>query len=202
MSQSAIASFSFDPVNITASAGDIIPVDVMIYSGSDPVISTDIYISYDPSILSIASPQNPELKKGELFQSVDAKIIQPGNLYVYAINQSPDLKQVTNGKIATVYFKAEKSGTTNLRFECVPFMSQTSQIIRNDEELTNIINCTTTRAHATSVVVQDKKEVLGVSVSNNMQSGWGYVVVSLMMLILTAVLFMRYRKLMKKLKTK
>ena len=202
MSQSAIASFSFAPVNITASAGDIIPVDVMIYSGSDPVISTDIYISYDPSILSIATPQNPELKKGELFQSVDAKVIQPGNLYIYAINPSADLKQITNGKIATIYFQAQTSGTTDLRFECVPFMNQTSQIIRNDEDLTNVINCTTTRAHSTSVVVQDKTDVLGVSVTNNMQSKLGYVVISLLMLVLTAVLFMRYRKLMKKLKSK
>ncbi|QQS44592.1 hypothetical protein IPM65_03260 [Candidatus Roizmanbacteria bacterium] len=202
MSQSAIASFSFEPVNISASAGDIIPVDVMIYSGADPVISTDIYISYDPSILSIASPQNPELKKGELFQSVDAKVIQPGSLYIYAINPSADLKQVTNGKIATIYFQAQKEGSTELRFDCVPFMSQTSQIIRNDEELSNIINCTSTRSHSTSVVINDRQEVLGVSVGNGVQPTWGYVIVSLLMIILTAVLFMRYRKLMTKLKTK
>jgi len=202
MSQTQTASLSFDPVNITASAGDIIPVDVMIYSGSDPVISTDIYISYDPSVLSIASPQNPEIKKGELFQSVDAKVLQPGNLYIYAINPSPDLKQVTNGKIATIYFQAQTSGQIDLRIQCEPFMTQTSQIIRNDEDLTNIINCTSTRAHTSSIAIHDQTEVLGVSVSNNIQSNWGYVVISVLMLVLTAVLFMRYRNLMKKLKTK
>lgn len=201
MSQTQTASFSFEPVNITASAGDVIPVDIMIYSGSNPVISTDIYISYDPSLLSIASPQNPEIKKGELFQSVDAKVIQPGNLYVYAINPSADLKQVTNGKVATIYFQAQKAGQIDLRFECVPFMTQTSQIIRNDEDLTNIINCTSTRSHTSSVLIHDRTEVLGVSVGQNIQSNWGYVVVSLLMIILTAILFMRYRKLMKKLKT-
>ncbi len=202
MEQSTTASFSFEPVNITASKDDLIPVDVLIYSGTDPVISVDTWISYDPSVLSIASPESPEIKKGEMFENVSAKVISPGNLYVYAINQSPSLKQVTNGKIATIYFKAQKSGQTELRFDCIPFNTQTSQIIKNDEELSNIINCTTTRAHTATVTINNQSNVLGISASNAMQPRWGYVIVSVLLLILTVVLFMRYRKLMNKLKTK
>lgn len=202
MEQNTTASFSFEPVNVTVSKGDIIPLDVMIYSGDDPVISTDAWIAYDPTMLSISTPQNPELIKGELFQSVDAKIISPGRLYIYAINPSHTEKKETNGKLATVYFKAEKSGQVELRFECNPFSTQTSQIIKNDEELNNIINCTSTQSHTSTVTIGNSGSVLGVSVNKTMTTNLGYVVATILLLILTGVLFMRYRKLMQKLKTK
>ena len=192
------ASFSFDPISTTAAAGDTISVDVLMYSGSDTVISSDVWISYNPEILTPITEGLLDVKGGNFFQITKAKILSPGKMYLYAINPSPSAANVANGKLASISFKARNSGSTDLRFECIPFQKQTSQIIRYDSELSNIINCTTTRAHTTSITIT-AGNVLGTSTQNSYQT-W-YIALAVLFVLFTGVLFLRYKRLSRNLKT-
>ncbi|KKQ37932.1 MAG: hypothetical protein US54_C0022G0004 [Candidatus Roizmanbacteria bacterium GW2011_GWA2_37_7] len=189
-----IASFSFDPITTTVKQGETVTVDVLIYSGKDPVISSDVWISYNPELLTPITEGLSDIKPGDLFQITDSKIISPGSMYLYAINQSPSEADITNGKLASISFTAHGSGTTDLRFNCIPFQKQTSQIIRRDPELTNIINCTTTRAHTAAITIE-AENVLGASTQNTYHS-W-YVGLALLFTVFIGVLFFRYKRLSK-----
>lgn len=193
-----IASFSFDPITTTAKEGDTLTVDILMYSGSDPVISSDVWISYNPEILTPITEGSMDVQGGDFFQITEAKIVSPGKIYLYAINQSSSKADIANGKLASLSFKAQKAGTTDLHFECIPFQKQTSQIIRYDPELTNVINCTTTRAH-TSTITVGAGNVLGASTQVSYQT-W-YVGLAALFAVFVGVLFLRYRRLENKLKT-
>jgi len=194
-----IASFSFDPISITAKAGEIVTIDVLMYSGSDPVISSDVWISYNPEKLTPITEGLSDVKGGNFFQITDAKIVSPGKMYLYAINQSPSAANIANGKLASISFMAREAGSTDLRFDCVPFQKQTSQIISYDAELSNIINCTTTRAHTASITVEKAGNVLGASTQNSYQT-W-YIALAVLFVLFTGVLFLRYKRLSRNLKT-
>lgn len=193
------ASFSFYPISVTAQAGETITVDVLMYSGSDPVISSDAWISYNPEILTPITEGSMYVKGGDFFQITDAKILSPGKMYLYAINQSPSAANIANGKLASISFMAREAGSTDLRFDCVPFQKQTSQIIRYDPELSNIINCTTTRAHTASITITEAGNVLGTTTQNAYQT-W-YIALAILFVLFTGVLFLRYKRLARNLKT-
>src|SRR3989338_3370318 len=186
------ASLSFEPTSITASQGDQIPVDILIYSGNDSVISTDVYITYDPQLLEVTE----RIDGGDLFQSVGVKQIAPGKAYVYCINIDIAQAKPAEGTIARIYFQALSSGTTKLQIDCVPFSKQTSQIVSQQEELTNIIHCDSTRTHTSTMTISGDS-VLGVSTQNTVSQYQWHIGAVVLVAILTATLYMRYRKLTK-----
>lgn len=193
------ASLSFEPSQLSVSAGGVVPIDVHIYGGEDAVISSDVWISYDPSLLSVnKSSGTPNFEKGPLFENVQAKSIAPGSLYLYAINGNSTDKNIS-GKVATVYFTAKRGGQTELRFDCVPFGEKTSQIIENSAELNNVINCNLTRAHTSSINVTSQNNVLGATTSNPFMPPLLYLGVGLLIAFLAGILLYRYRQLSKQL---
>lgn len=193
------ASLSFEPSQTSASTGDVIPVDIYLNDGNNAVISSDIWISYNPSLLNVTSSSGtPTFEKGPLFENVQAKNIAPGSLYLYAIKDTSSEKGST-GKVATVYFTAVKGGKTDLRFDCVPFGEKTSQIIQNSAELDNVINCTLTRAHISTVQIHAQDNVLGAATSRSFLSPVLYLGIGLLMAVLAGLLIYRYRKLSKQL---
>lgn len=198
MTQTNLASFSFDPVSIQTRTGDTFPVDVLIYSGSDPVISSDIWVRYDPNVLELVPQDTALVTARPLFATVETKPIAPGSLYLYALKPVSTQAGATNGVIATLHFRTKTAATTHLQFDCIPFEEKTSQIIRQDPELTNIINCDTTRTHQATVTVAGS-EVLGVS--DRMKQGiinpWYFSAGVVLMVIAGMVLF-RYRQLIHK----
>jgi len=194
-----IASFSFDPITTTTQEGQIFTTDILMYSGSEPVISSDVMISYNPEVLTPITDGASDIQPGDFFQITDAKILSPGKMYIYAINQSPSQSGVANGKLATISFRARKAGSTELRFDCIPFKKQTSQIITNDPDLTNIINCTTTRAHSSTVLIEAGNNVLGASTQKPYQT-W-YVGLAILFAIFAGVIYFRYKRLSQHLKT-
>jgi hypothetical protein len=190
------ASLSLEPTSITASQGELIPLDLLIYSGKDVVVSTDVYITYDPQLLEVTK----QIDGGDLFQSVGVKQIAPGKVYVYGINL--DLAQVkpVEGNVARIYFQALSSGTTQLQIDCVPFSKQTSQIISQQDELTNTIHCDSTRTHTATVTISGDN-VLGASTQNMLSLYKWHISAVILVAILTATLYKRYRKLTKDLKS-
>jgi hypothetical protein len=189
------ASISFDPIEIQSKTNEIITVDVNIYTADTPVASTDVWVRYDPRYLE---PLVDTTKKGNLFNTIDTKIVSPGNLYVYGVQQDTSQSESKKGKLATLSFKALSSGQTQLSFECVPFKKQTSQIIKADSQLTNIISCPATVTHTAQVTISADSSVLGENTRMNsimrIASGTGAIIIAL----LTGYLFMKYQRLRKR----
>ncbi|MDA1316543.1 MAG: cohesin domain-containing protein [bacterium] len=190
------ASLSLGPTSISASQGDQIPVDLLIYSGNNKTISTDAYITYDPQILEITT----QIDGGDLFQSVGVKQITPGKAYVYGINLDLAQAKPMEGNVARIYFQAISSGTTKLQIDCVPFSEKTSQIVSQKEELTNIIHCDSTRTHTSTVTISGDN-VLGTSTENMFGLYKWHISAAVLVAVLTATLYIRYRNLTKQLKS-
>lgn len=193
------ASFSFDPVTINAKAGEVFPVDILIYTGSEKVVSTDVFVNYDSEKLSALPNKKPRIESGELFQKTDAKLVSPGKLYLYGLNENITNANSTNGKIATIYFQAKKSGKTELNFDCISFQEHSSKIIKNDENFSNIVNCQVSRSHNTIIDIDAGKDVLGASIGPSAAFN-PYFVAALLLCALMGAIFLRYNRLTKKLK--
>lgn len=186
------ASLSLEPTSISVLQGDQIPIDLLIYSGKNTVISTDAYITYDPQLLAITE----QIDGGDLFQSVGVKQISPGRAYVYGINLDIAQAKPAQGSVARIYFQALTSGTTKLQIDCVPFSEKTSQIVSQKDELTNIIHCDSTRTHTSAVTISGDN-VLGTSTQNMFSTYKWHISTLILIAILTVILYMRYRKLTK-----
>lgn len=190
-----IASFSFDPISVTTKEGDLVSIDILMHSGSSPVISADAWIAYDPKILTPIIDKSSGLKPGNLFQLTDAKIISPGSMYIYAINQLTSKSDIANGKLATVNFKAIASGSTELSFNCDSYQKQTSQIIKYDPALTNIINCTASKTHTATINIENSS-VLGAQ--TDYYSKTKNSILLILFAIFIGVLYFRFRHFSKK----
>ena len=195
------ASFSFNPVSVSTTQGELVPVDILIHSDNKSVISADVWIKFDPNILELADDQSNVVTNGDLFQITDVKTITPGTVYLYALNQSKTSQTPANGKIATIILRAKSSGNTLLQFHCVPFDEKASQIIEFDAKLTNIIDCNSTRNHTTEIIVADSSQVLGAS-STRFASLKGYVTLAVLIFILIGIFIWRYQKISKEIKKK
>lgn len=157
-------SFSFSNQNISVSSGEIFTVDVMMYSSEKPIVSFDAYLLYDPNILS---PKNlSDLGQGSLFNDIGAKIISPGKIYLYGINDAT-IKEESIGKIATLNFEAIQTGSTRISFDCDELSKESYAVIVDDENLSNVINCTATNTHSLPVMVKEANgsSVLGADTS-------------------------------------
>ncbi len=186
----APASLSFDPINIQTTSGKPIDVTINIFTGNQPVASTDIWLSYDPTILQ---PLPDNTKTGSLFKTVDVKEIEPGKLYIYGIADNPREVTPVQGTIATIQFMSLKAGTSQLRYECDSSMRSSSQIIAVDNNLTNVISCPATISHSSTVTVTENN-ILGVSTENNLINQLSYIL-GIIVIIFSIVLFVRYQRI-------
>ncbi|OGK35360.1 hypothetical protein A3A93_04885 [Candidatus Roizmanbacteria bacterium RIFCSPLOWO2_01_FULL_38_12] len=183
------ASLSFDPIQQTTTTGQKVEVAVNIFTNNQAVASTDIWIKYDPNIVV---PLPNEVENGSLFQSIDAKIVTPGSLYIYGIQNNPSSSTPLLGTVATIKFQTLREGATDIGFECAPYKKQTSTIIAADRSLSNIISCPSTIAHTGRITVEEGG-ILGASTGKFSISPM-YLVLGLV-LLLTVFLFYRYRSM-------
>jgi hypothetical protein len=184
----APASLSFEPVAVNTSKGKLIDVTVNIFTGSQSVTSTDVWINYDPAIIQ---PVLDTVKTGSLFDTIEFKIIEPGKLYIYGIQKNPRQVDPVQGTLATIQFTALTEGTSFLSFDCDPSQKLSSQIIASDSNLSNVIHCDVTKAHSASVTVSGSS-ILGVSTENTIVTQISYVV-GVIVLVFSLVLFIRYQ---------
>lgn len=190
--QTDIASLSFEASQNIVSLGDSLDLAINIFGDQEPIASTDVLISYNPSLLQPILPA----KNSGLFESVEAKIVAPGKLYLYGLRRSADHSQTANGNIATITFKAIDKGTTTFKFECETGEQNTSQIIKNSPELTNIINCERTLAHSQMVSVGNA-QVLGASDKSIFPLNMWYLTSLVAILTITIFLYIRTKQLAK-----
>ncbi|QQS43285.1 hypothetical protein IPM65_03930 [Candidatus Roizmanbacteria bacterium] len=139
------ASLEFDPASSEIEEGETFSVDVTIDAGTKQVAGTDIYITYDSSIVSLQS-----VTGGDYFPLV-SNIPTTDKLYISGVIANQGEYKTGTGTVATLVFKGEAEGTTELKFTCDLTQTETSKINQNDINASNIIDCSTLTAHAVTV---------------------------------------------------
>ncbi|MEX1052717.1 MAG: cohesin domain-containing protein [Patescibacteria group bacterium] len=133
---SGTATMSFNPESQTANVNDNVNVDTLVNAGSENILSVDAYIEYDSSMLEFVSVED-----GDFFPIVTSEDISPGRLYIGAYVDDPATSKTGTGTYANVTFRALKEGTTIVEYFCDPSVNETSEVIRDDIDATNIIDC-------------------------------------------------------------
>lgn len=190
--QAVPASVSFEPSTSNVKVNEIVELNINMYTGNEAVASSDIKINYDETLLE---PIINQTKNGSIFQHVDAKIISPGTLYLYGIQEDKELMQPAQGTIATISFKALKEGNSQLSFECDPLQNTSSQIIKNNADFENIINCTSTLSHRAEISIS-KGSVLGTYSEYSALQPYT-TIFGILVLVFTFFIFLKYQRLKK-----
>ena len=125
------AYLKFDKTTATAANGATFQIGVMVEPGSDSLSSTDVYVTYDSTLLKATV-----VAAGTQFPTVTNDIATSGKVYIAGMVNDPASSISASGTLATITFQALKDGTGTLAFDC-----NLSKIIKNDLNATNVIVC-------------------------------------------------------------
>ena len=141
------AFLQFNNTAATVNAGQTIDVAVKVDPTPAKITSIDGYVTYDSTVLQAQS-----VTDGTYFPTVFNDITTQ-RVYVAGIVNSPATFKEGVGTVATITFKALKNGSTTLAFKCVSSAGseETSKIIKNDVNATNIIECSKNGSLAVTV---------------------------------------------------
>lgn len=139
------ASLLFDPASSAIEEGETFSVDITIDAGTKQVAGTDIYITYDSSIVSLQS-----VTGGDYFPLV-SNIPTTDKLYISGVIANQGEYKTGTGTVATLVFKGEAEGSTTLKFTCDLTQTETSKINQNDINASNIIDCSTLTDHTVTI---------------------------------------------------
>ena len=134
-------SLTFDKSTATATNGGTFQVGVVMNPGSDSIYSTDIYVIYDGTLLKATG-----VTAGTLFPTVTNDIATSGRVYIAGLVNDSGSPVTTSGTVATITFQGLKDGTGTLSFDC-----NSSKIIKNDLNATNVIVCTQNGTSAVTI---------------------------------------------------
>lgn len=135
------ASLNFDKSTATAANGATFQISVTVDPGSDSLNSTDVYVTYDATLLKATT-----VAAGTLFPTVSNDISTSGKVYIAGMVNDPASSISTGGTLATITFQGLKEGTGTLSFDC-----NTSKIIKNDINASNVITCSQNGTSAVTV---------------------------------------------------
>ena len=121
---------NFDQTSVSVANGGTFNLGVIVNAGSDQINGSDVYVTYDSSLLEAQS-----ISAGTFFPTVTNNITS-GRVYIAGMVDQPATSKTGSGTIATITFRALKEGTGTISFDC-----STSTIVKNDINATNMINC-------------------------------------------------------------
>ncbi|OGK25519.1 hypothetical protein A2954_04670 [Candidatus Roizmanbacteria bacterium RIFCSPLOWO2_01_FULL_37_12] len=133
--QTHAAFLNFDKNTVSIGVGDTVDIQVMIDAGSDQISSTDAYVIYDPSLIEAQT-----ITPGIFFPTV-VNNITSGRLYVAGLVDDAASSKTGSGAVALITFKALTQGSGTLTYDCEAGVYNSSKIILNDLNATNIIDC-------------------------------------------------------------
>lgn len=145
-SQVRAAALRFDKTSNSVTSGNTFDVQVVIDPGSEQVTSTDAWIVYDKNILTVVS-----VKDGTYFPTVLNDTTTAGKVYVAGLVNDPTEFKSGVGTVATITFRATTNGNATISYQCDPNATETSKIIKNDINSTNIIECGANGTQAVTV---------------------------------------------------
>ena len=125
------ASLKFDKTTVSVTNGGTFQIAVTVDPGSDALSSVDAYVTFDSSLLKANS-----VAAGSLFPTVSHDESASNKVYIAGLVNDPASSISTSGTLATITFQALKDGTATLSFDC-----NTSKIIKNDINASNVISC-------------------------------------------------------------
>lgn len=129
------ASLKFDQGTVTVSAGSTFTLNAVVDSGSDQITSTDMWILYDSTLLEAQSAS-----AAAYFPAVTNNITA-GKIYIAGLVTDPGTYKTGVGNVATITFKGLKNGQATITYDCRADVSNSSKIIKNAVDPTNVINC-------------------------------------------------------------
>lgn len=139
------ASLKFDAPSVSTTAAQTFDIDVIVDTGGEEINSTDVYITFDKDIIEAQT-----VSEGTFFPTVLNDITE-GRVYVAGMVDDPATSKSGTGTVATITFKALKAGTTTLTYHCDSSVNETSKVIKNDIDATNIIVCSENGSTSVSV---------------------------------------------------
>lgn len=135
------ASLKFNNTTATVSNGGTFQIEVIVDPGSDSISSSDVYVSYDGTLLKATG-----VSAGTLFPTVTNDVATSGTVYIAGLVNDPANSVSTAGTIATITFQALKEGSGTLSFDC-----NSSKVIKNDLNATNVLTCSSNGTSAVTV---------------------------------------------------
>lgn len=139
------ATLKFDPTTVTVAPGGTFTVNVIVDAGTDQVTSTDAYVTFDSTLLTAES-----VSAGSYFPTVSNNI-SAGRVYIAGIVASAGTSETGSGTLATVTFTANSAGSATLAFDCQAGVTNTSKVIKNDINATNVLDCTQVATSAVTI---------------------------------------------------
>jgi len=134
------AGIQFSPTTVTTTANQTFTVTTNINVGSDQVLSTDAYITYDGSVIEAQS-----VAAGTFFPIVTPNITT-GRVYIAGMVSDSASPKTGSGTLATITFKGLKDGSATISVDC-----SASKIVKNDANGTNLIICSDNNSSAVTV---------------------------------------------------
>lgn len=141
--------FVFEPSSTSIKKGQSFGVNINIDPGSEAVAGADIYLDFDPELLTLET-----VVIGSYFPLV-ANVPSTGRLYIAATVENQGDSKTGTGTIATVTFKAAETGTANIVIDCDPAKTDSSRLSKNDINATNILNCSALKPHTVTITAQN-----------------------------------------------
>lgn len=133
--QTQAAFLDFDKKTVVVSPEVAFEIQVMVDPGSEQISSIDAYITYDPSLLE-AQAVTPL----DYFTTV-INNIESGKIYIAGLVDDPSNYKTGSGSVATISFKALTEGSGTISYDCQEGVYQSSKVIKDDIDATNIIVC-------------------------------------------------------------
>ena len=135
LGQVQAAFLKFDRNAVSVNPGDTFDIQIIVDAGSDLISSNDAYVVFDSSLLEAQG-----VVPGDYFPTV-INNIETGRVYVAGLVDDPATYKSSSGTVAIVTFKALSAGIGTLTFDCQLGVYNSSKIIKNDVNATNIIEC-------------------------------------------------------------
>ena len=145
----AAGTLDFDPDSTDVAVDQTFTVDIDIDAGTDQIASTDIYIDFDETFLELDT-----VTDGDYFPDVSNQPLT-GRLYIAGLIENPGEYKEGTGNVAQVTFKAIAQGSTSITFDCDTAETETSKIVKNDANATNVIDCDALAAHTVNITASD-----------------------------------------------
>jgi len=133
--------FKFDKTTVPVANGGTFQIAVTVDPGSDALNAAEAYVIFDATVLKATT-----VAAGSLFPTVSNDISTSGKVYIAGLVNDPASSISTTGTLATITFQALKDGTVTLSFDC-----NTSKIVKNDINASNVISCSQNGTAAVTV---------------------------------------------------
>lgn len=128
-------TLKFDTTSVNTTVNDTFEIQVIVDAGTDEINSIDAYINYDSNLLQAQS-----VAAGTFFPSI-AQNLTTGKVYVAGYVDDPATSKSGTGTVATITFKALVDGSATLAYFCDTAVNESSKIVKNDIDATNVIVC-------------------------------------------------------------